>query len=135
MQCLNSFSNSVSVSLSLSGCIILVSLLMCWTVSHWYGFDFWLQQVDGLSLFFLINICLDWLVPVSPSVSPPCVQYTLRSACTFMVPCSVFSKRRRTGNWHGNIHIIHKSSRIIKIMIVATPHGGKKQRHWPPLNS
>ena len=36
------------------------------------------------------------------------------------IPCSPFSKKRHSGQSHGNRQIIHTSGRMIKMMIVVT---------------
>ena len=91
--------------------------------SSYHGFKSQARQGEG-PLFNSSNTCADWSVLVSPL----CAQHTPILLCTLQTLCPLFHKKRSSGQWHGNTHIMHNSSRIIKMMIVATPQGKTKQK-------
>ena len=72
------------------------------------------------------------------AVSPSCSQQALRvrSLCMLKIPCPPFNKRKPKSQWHRHTQVVYNGSRMIKIMVVATPDGrGRTESFLSAQNS
>ena len=84
------------------------------------GFEPRMQQDEEL-FFFMVNACADSELPVSTS----CAQHALRWLCTLKIPRPSFDRRRLTAGGMETTELCD-SSRIIRMMTVAAPHGRRR---------
>ena len=103
----------------------MVSLLRWWSSeSSYHGFYSWARQGEG-PLFIssestLVQTCqfLSFFLGTKQA---------LRSLCILKINWAPFKKGRPNGLWHGNTRIMHNSSTIFNMIILATPN---KRRSW-----